>query len=82
MQTVEYWEVTETSNWKTRTIGAFANEELARNVAGVGKGRAWFHRSFPIYDNQNDFDADEKRKLYEAALAKLSIEERTVLGIM
>lgn len=62
---------------------AFTNRTDAEAVA---KGRGWYGGDgtvvpIEIFDSRNDFVADDENKRKAAALAKLTDEDRRLLGI-
>lgn len=79
MQTIEYWEVTESFDRDTKHIANFASEDEAKKV-GAGVYRSVNKRIFTLFDTAKDFEENNRDKLRERALAKLTVAERNALG--
>jgi hypothetical protein len=82
MKTIEYWTVEEGYDRTTTLVGCFATESLADTVAG-GKNSAYrsvYKKTLTIFNSVEDFEYNTREKIRERALAKLTIEEREVLG--
>lgn len=79
MQTIEYWEVTESFDRDSKLIGNFSNEEAAKKV-GDSVYRSVHKKTFTIFDTVEDFENNTREKIRERALAKLTVEERNALG--
>lgn len=80
MQTIEYWEVTESFDRSSTHIGNFTSEEEAKKV-GTGVYRSVQKRVFNLFDTAEDFAENTRAKLRERALAKLTVAEREALGV-
>ena len=80
MQTIEYWEVTDSLDRDSKLIGNFSNEEAAKKV-GDRVYRSVHKKTFTIFDTAEDFAEYTRAKLRERALAKLTPEEREALGV-
>jgi hypothetical protein len=83
MKTIEYWEVTESYDRDSKNIGNFSDEQVANHFSG-GKNsmyRSVHKRVFTIFDTIEDFENNTREKIRERALAKLTVEEKTALGL-
>jgi hypothetical protein len=83
MNTIEYWVVEETWDRDSRFIGNFSSEAVAEEIAtGTNKQyRGVFRKALTIFDSVEDFENNTSAKIRERALAKLTLEERLVLGL-
>lgn len=83
MNTIEYWVVEEGYDRSNTVIGCFTSETVANQIAG-GKNNAYrsvFKKTLTLFDSAEDFENNTREKIRERALAKLTVEEKTVLGI-
>lgn len=83
MRTIEYWAVEECYDRDCKLIGNFSDEQVA-NHFGTGKNamyRSVRKQIFTIFDTIEDFENNTREKIRERALAKLTAEEKMVLGI-
>lgn len=83
MKTIEFWEVSSCYDRDVTHIGNFTNETTADTVAG-GKNKVYcsvYKKTFTLFDSVDDFENNTKEKIRARALAKLTVEERAVLGI-
>lgn len=83
MTIFEYWAVEECYDRDCKVIGNFSNELVADMVAG-GKNKMYrsvTKRTFTLFDSVEDFENNTRDKIRARAIAKLTIEEREVLGV-
>lgn len=83
MNTIEYWEVTESFDRDSKLIGNFSSEFVANQVVAKSKGyRSSYRRVFTVFDTVEDFENNTRDKIRARALAKLTTEEKNALGII
>lgn len=91
MQTIEYWQVDSSYDRDVSIVGRFSNENAALLVAGhAGKLNNYVrnknYRSvtkhvITIFDSVDEFEDNSVAKVRERALAKLTPQEKQVLGL-
>lgn len=83
MKTIEYWQVEESYDRDSREIGNFSSEAVAEEVATKNNRmyRVVYKRTITIFDSVEDFEDNTRGKIRARALAKLTVEEKLVLGI-
>lgn len=83
MKTIEYWAVEECWDRDVTLIGNFTDKGVADHFGG-GKNKMYRSvkaRTLTLFDTIEDFENNTREKIRERALAKLTVEERNVLGI-
>lgn len=81
MQYIEYWEVSSCYDRDITHIANFINKDDAEVCAGKDIYRSAYKKSITIFDDLQDYEENNKAKIRERAIAKLTPEEREVLGI-
>lgn len=81
MQYIEYWEVTEDYDRSSTPVANFTNQSDALALKGNSPYRSVGRRSITIFDDVQDYEENNRARIRERAIAKLSAEEREVLGL-
>ena len=82
MKTIVYWEVDSCYDLKVTHVGNFSDEDVAKQIVERGRGyRSMNRRTVTIFDSVEDYEDNTREKIRERALAKLTTEEKIVLGI-
>lgn len=82
MQKIEYYTVNTEYDRSSTLIGHFSNREAAEAVKGTDMYRAVYGpQVFTVFDTVAEFEDNSRAKIRERALAKLTTEEKIVLGI-
>ena len=84
MQAIAYWEVSSEYDRSSTHIGNFLHEEDALAVAG-GKNSMYktvTKQTVFLFESVEDFEENTREKIRARAIAKLTPEEKRVLGII
>jgi nitric oxide reductase activation protein len=83
MQVIVYWEVSSVYDRCSTHIGNFLHEGDALAVAG-GKNSVYksvTSRTMFLFESVEDFEENTREKIRARAIAKLTPEEKMILGI-
>lgn len=82
MKKIEYYTVNTEYDRSSTLIGHFATKEVAEQVKGKDMYRSVYGPMvFTVFDSVDEFEDNSKAKIRERALAKLTTEEKIVLGL-
>ena len=81
MQYIEYWEVTEDFDRSSTHVASFKSKADADALKGKSMYRSVGRRNIIIFESLQDYEENNKAKIRKRAIAKLTPEEREVLGI-
>lgn len=81
------YEVTETDGYANNCIAYFEKEEDARMCAELQKGYRYVYpvtvsKSWTVYESYDEYDPVLKAQRREEVLAKLTAEEKELLGLL
>lgn len=81
MQYIEYWEVSSCYDRDVTHVANFTNKGDADACVGKDMYRSSYRKSITIFDDLQDYEENNRARIRERAIAKLTPEELEALGI-
>lgn len=80
MQTIEYWEVSESYDKSETHLANFDNEAAAQELVGNNRYYSAYKRTVTLFNTVEEYRDNTLEKVRARALAKLTAQERAALG--